>query len=421
MPVQFSTGRIYIHFSPRGYVAVVIDPQTSGISGDMLLCGLVDLGADTSGICDAARTAEKHLDGSSISRLDFVKRPRHGITATCMIAKASDPEYRQGYVMRDCIKKSASEIGLSDTASQYALECIDTILSAESRIHGESVDSVHLHEAAGVDTAIDILGCAVAADELKLFDEHIYSTAVAVGGGTVSFSHGVASNPAPAILEILCNSDIRICGGSIADELTTPTGAALLRHLADDSVEFYPPLKISNTGYGGGSKDFESFANVLRITIGTEDSENDSKRDSIAILETNLDDVTGEVVGHVIDRAMHDGAYDITASPAITKKNRPAHVITIMCAEHLVPTMTSILQEAGTLGIRVRRSERFVVPRRIKTHTVVIDGTTISVRVKTDPSTGNILKLEFDDIRRASEMLGLSIRDTEQLIRDRIK
>lgn len=397
---------------------IVIDSQVSGISGDMLLCGLVDLGAGTSAITDVARAAEKHLEDSIIHKLDFVRRPKRGIDATCMVAEVEDPAHRKGSAMRQCISASASAVGLSDTASGYALSCIDTLLSAESRIHGTDADSVHLHEASGIDTAIDILGCAAAADELGIFDETVLSTCVAVGGGTVSFSHGTTSNPAPAVLEILRGSQIRICGGGVADELTTPTGASLLLHLADDFTEFYPPLSISGTGYGGGSKDFESFANVLRITRGRSEP---ARRDSITVLETNMDDVTGEMIGHVIDRVMRGGAYDVTAAPAITKKNRPTHLITVLCADEIAPTLISILEESGTLGIRVRRSERIVMPRAIRSHTITVGDHTIRVRAKTDPTTGRIHKLEFDDLCRASEILGLSIRETEQLIRDNIK
>ena len=400
-------------------MVVVIDSSISGISGDMLLCALVDLGADTVRIRAGIGVAERHLPGSTINRLDFVRRKRHGIRATCLeLDAAEDAGGRPAAEVRRCIEKSLPYLQLSDPASGYALDCIDSLISAESRIHGAAPGSVHLHEAASIDTVVDILGCAMALDHLGLFDEHVISTTVAVGGGTLDFSHGPVSNPAPAILEIFKNSGLQIRGGAVPEELTTPTGACLLANLAKTHREFYPPLHVESVGYGGGTKDFESFANVLKIVRG---KTREVRTDSIAVLETNTDDTTGEILGGMVDRIMTHGAKDVTVSPAITKKNRPTNLITVMCADGDVDKMVDILmRETGSLGVRVRRSDRFVLPRTVKSHKVTLDGTAFDVRVKTGPA-GRAFKIEFDDVRDVSYRLGLPLREAEDLIRNAIK
>jgi len=400
-------------------MVTVIDSQAAGISGDMLLCALVDIGADKSEIFSGIEVAKRHLSGSTIRRFDFVKQKRHGVSPTCLLLEVEENvSGRPGTEIRRCLAKSVSELSLSEKARRYALSCIDTLIGAESRIHGAPADSVHLHEASSIDTVVDILGCAIALDGLGLFDDEIISTPVAVGGGTLDFSHGVHSNPAPAVLEIFKNSGIRIHGGSVPDELTTPTGACLLVNLATGCREFYPALQVGSVGYGGGTKSFESVANVLRIVRGTPAM----GTDSVAVLETNIDDVSGEVLGCLIDKMIRHGAKDVTISGAITKKNRPTNLVTVLCGDDAVSEVVRILTEdAGTLGIRIRRSDRLILPRESRSAKITLGGVQFDIRFKINPSTLKLLKVEFDDTRMVSERLGLPLRDAEGLIRGAIK
>ncbi len=395
-------------------MVVVIDSQIAGISGDMLLCSLVDLGADESKIFDGINIAKRHLSNSQINTIEFVKKKKHGISATCLNLDVSeDVSQRHGTEIKRCLEKSISELSLCDKANAFVISCIDTLILAESQIHGVPTDSVHFHESSSIDTVIDILGSAIALDDLGFFDDIIISTHVAVGGGTIDFSHGVTSNPASAILEIFKNSDIIIHGGIISEELTTPTGACLLVNLAKYSRQFYPSFKVESVGYGGGSKDFEPFANVLKIVKGYDNTH----MDSILVLETNVDDVSGEILGHLIDKLIRNGAKDVTVSPAITKKNRPTNLITVLCDDDSLTAMTDILtDETGTLGIRVRRSDRFIWPRTIKTATIVIGQKQFLVRYKINPDSNKILKIEFDDIKNVSDTLCISFRDAQDLM-----
>ena len=138
------------------------------------------------------------------------------------------------------------------------------LINAESNVHGESESSVHFHEASSIDTVVDIIGTAIALDDLNLFHEEIFCSYVAIGGGTVSFSHGTTSNPAYAITEIFKNSNIIVTGGPVSEELTTPTGASILVNLASSCKEFFVDMSIDSVGYGSGTKEFDNFANVLK-------------------------------------------------------------------------------------------------------------------------------------------------------------
>jgi len=287
-------------------------------------------------------------------------------------------------------------------------------------IHGYPIESVHFHEASSIDTVVDIIGSAIALDDLKFFDDQIVTTPVAVGGGTISFSHGTTSNPASAILEIFKNSNITISGGNVKDELTTPTGASLLVSLTNKCSEFYPVLKIKSIGYGSGKKDFEGFSNVLKIVQG--EKADNLIRDSVKVLETNIDDVSGELLGNLIETIMSNGAKDVTISSAITKKGRPTNLVSVICDSNSVEALVNLLiQETGTLGVRIRTSERFIVPRSVKSIPVNIEGQNFTVHYKTANNNLKNFKLEFEDVKQISNSLNKSFRETGELIKSQVR
>lgn len=398
---------------------LVIDSQIAGISGDMLLCSLVDMGAGGSGIIDGVRTAQAFLDGAEINDISFVKTKKRGIRATGLELDLRDGSgTRRGTAIRDCIRAACGRIGLSESASGFADSSIKTLIDAESRIHGEPPDSVHFHEASSFDTVIDILGTSIALDDLQLFGERIACTPVAVGGGSVTFSHGTASNPAGAVLEILRGSGILISGTGAGGELTTPTGACMLRNLAAECVGFYPTMRVDAVGYGAGTRDFEDFSNVLKLVRGADDR--DITHDSVTILETNVDDVSGELLGNVIERLVQRGAKDVTVSPAVTKKGRPSHLVAVICSHADAGALADLLMsETGTLGVRVRTSGRITARRHQGAAEVRIGGRDYTVRYKTSGVSG-AYKIESDDVRAVSESAGRPYRETEELIRGAI-
>ena len=404
-------------------MVLVIDAQIAGISGDMLLSALVNIGANKSKIIDGIYSTENYFPGSKIQKIDFEKIVKHGTEATRLLLNIKEDSHeRKAIEIQNCILLASDKIGLSEQAKVFAKESIRSLINAESKIHGEPFESVHFHEASNMDTVIDIVGSAIALDDLKFFSDEIISTPVAVGGGKLSFSHGTVSNPASAILEIFRGSNIIISGGQAKEELTTPTGASLLVNLARKCSEFYPPMKIKTIGYGAGSKDFDGFANVLKIVKG--ESAHQFLQDSVQILETNIDDVSGEVIGLVIDKLISNGAKDVTVSPAITKKGRPTNLITVICDASTVNGLIDILvSETGTLGVRVRASNRYVVPRILVSVPVVIHGKSFTVRCKIakDNDTVKHFKVESEDIKSVSESLDISFKDAVDLISPKIK
>jgi uncharacterized protein (TIGR00299 family) protein len=404
-------------------MTIIIDAQVAGISGDMLLSALVNIGANKSKIIDGVHLAENYLKGSRIQKIDFEKIVKHGAEATRLVLDVMENSHeRKGIEIQDCILQSSDKIGLSEKAKVFAKDSIKSLIKAESKIHGEPIESVHFHEASSIDTVIDIIGSAIALDDLKFFSEDIVSTPVAVGGGTLNFSHGTVSNPASAILEIFRGSDIIIFGGQVKEELTTPTGASLLVNLVSGCLEFYPPMKIKSIGYGAGSKDFEGFPNVLKIVSG--ESTHQFQHDTVQILETNIDDVSGEVIGQMIDSLIAKGAKDVTVSPAITKKGRPTNLVSVICdLPNLNNLIDTLVSETGTLGVRVRTSNRIVVPRIIISVPVTIRGKNFTVQCKVVKQNETIkhFKVESDNVKSVAESLGISFRDANELITGEVK
>jgi len=400
----------------------VIDAQVAGVSGDMLLSSLVNIGANKSKIIDGIRSAESLCKDVKIKKIDFVEVEKNSLQATELLLEIDeDVRERKGIEIKEIIEKSTEKLTISESAKTFAIKSIETLIRAESKIHGVPENGVHFHEAASFDTIVDILGTAIALDDLGCFDDDIVITPVAIGGGTVTFSHGTSSNPAYAILEIFRESGIITVGGNVKEELTTPTGASMLVNLVKECSEFYPPMKIQSIGYGAGQKDFEGFSNVLKIVRGIASTK--LQLDTVKILETNVDDVSGEVLGNMIEKIMAQGAKDVTISSAITKKGRPTNLVSVICdSDTMNSIMDLLVTETGTLGVRIRTSERYIVPRDVKTLSVNIQGQSFDVRYKTrDLNNGSHFKIESDDIREISSALSISFKDTEELLNQEIR
>ena len=414
--------RIYKHFKEFSFMVLVIDSQIAGISGDMLLCSLVNMGANRSRIIDGIRNAESLCKDVKVKKVEFVEVKKNSLQATVLLLEIDDDVHeRKGVEIKEIIEKSAEKLTISESAKTFAIKSIETLIRAESKIHGEPENSVHFHEAASFDTVVDILGTAIALDDLGCFDDDIVGTPVAIGGGTMIFSHGISSNPAYAILEIFRESGIITVGGNVKDELTTPTGASMLVNLVKESSEFYPPMKIQSIGYGAGQKDFEGFSNVLKIVRGIASTK--LQLDTVKILETNVDDVSGEVLGNMIEKIMAHGAKDVTISSAITKKGRPTNLVSVICdSDTMNSIMDLLVTETGTLGVRVRTSERYIVPRSVKTISVNIHGQSFDIRYKTrDLNNGSHFKIESDDIKEISGTLSISFKEAEELLNQEIR
>jgi uncharacterized protein (TIGR00299 family) protein len=402
-------------------MVIVIDPQIAGVSGDMLLSSLVNLGADKNKIIEGITKSQKFLPGSTIKKMDFQKIQKRGIESTELILEIDeDISARKGIEIKKAILDSVNELSLPIKAKTFAESCINTLISSESKIHGISEDTVHFHEASSIDTLVDIVGITIALDDLKLFEEKIVCLPISVGGGTVSFSHGTMSNPASAVLQIFKNSNLNIQGNNSKEELTTPTGACILVNLTNNPVQYYPSMNVHSIGYGAGKKDFEGFSNVLKIIQG---GENNVEMDSVKILETNVDDVSGEILGHLIEKIMDQGAKDVSIYPGITKKGRPTNLVCVICDDVKVDTIVdTLVSETGTLGIRISNSNRFVIPRTNHNFSLTFDGKSFEVNYKKSSHNGKIhFKIEFDDLKNISYALDRPIVDIESFLRKEIE
>ena len=402
-------------------MVVVIDPLIAGISGDMLLCSLVDLGADKNKIISGIKKSEKFLTNSTIKKIDFQKIQKKGVQSTQLILEIDeDVHERKGSEIKKAIIDSVNILELSKKGKIFADSCIDILISSESKIHGVPEESVHFHEASSIDTLVDIIGITIALDDLKFFDEKILCMPISVGGGTVTFSHGTMSNPASAILEIFKNSNLKIKGNDSNEELTTPTGACILASLTNIAIDFYPSMKIESIGYGAGQKEFDSFSNVLKIVRG---SENNFEIDSVKILETNVDDVSGEILGNLIEKIMEKGAKDISIYHGITKKGRPTNLVSVICNDdNMDEIVDTLVLETGTLGVRISESNRFIVPRSSHEISLTINDQSFQVHYKKSSFKGkNDFKIEFDDLKNISNSINKSVKETDSLLRREIE
>lgn len=286
-----------------------------------------------------------------------------------------------------------------DVMSVYKL-----IAEGESRAHGVSVTDVHFHEAGTIDAIADISAVCLLMDRIK--PERVTVSPVCVGGGTVKCAHGTLPVPAPATVRIL--RDVPIYGGSIKDELCTPTGAALLKYFADGFGDM-PLMKVDATGYGMGTKDFET-ANCVRAFLG----KSEGRENVIAELKCNLDDMTGEAVAFAGGKLLSAGALDVCAAPVVMKKSRPGIMLSVLCEERDRDRMAELIfKHTTTLGVRETISRRRVLDRAVRTMETPLG----KVREKIAKGCGVVKsKYEFDDIARIADENGMSMAEAARAI-----
>ncbi len=403
---------------------LIIDCQTSGVAGDMILGALIDLGANTDKITSAIKTLENPQFGYRNIEIKISQVMRGEFRATQIDVTSDSSEKKRGSELVAIVEEASGKLSLSSEAKQFASKAIRTLIGAEADLHKADFNQAHLHEVALVDTAAEILGVAVALDDLGLFDAQVYSTPLAVGGGTFKFSHGIVSSPAPATLAILQSKNFPFHGGPIEAELATPTGAAILVNLADKVNRFYPPVVPLKVGYGAGMKDFAGLPAVLRLTLG-ESLDGGLERDEIAVLETNIDDATGEVLGYTVDKLLREGARDVSIIPMYTKKNRPGQIIKVIADQKDVQHLSRVLiDETGTLGVRVYYCQRHIVTREVCSVDLQIGDVKEPVRIKISKnSEGKIVRIkpEFEDLKRLAEKTNKPLRELLDLAVSRAK
>ena len=403
---------------PKTQSIVMIDCQVAGVSGDMLLGALIDLGADTKKVIQAIKSLENPSNGYENVEVEIKKVEKRGFRATKIDVTAKTTYRMKGNDLIEIVEKTAADLNLSKKAREFTSKTIRTLINTESKIHENDLAEVHIHEVGEIDTAAEIIGCAVALDDLKLFDAKIYSTPVSVGGGLFKFSHGTVASPSPATLAIFQSKNFPMKGGPVESELATPTGASILISLVDEVSVFYPPMAPLKTGYGAGNKDFNETPNILRITMGKA-LDDGFLEDEVAVLETNLDDATGEIIGYTIEKLLQAGAKDVSAIPMFTKKNRPGQILKIVADKKDARKLSRILiEETGTLGVRICLCQRLILERETLRIDIQLDSGTEQVKVKiAKDSSGAIVRIkpEYDDLKKIAEKTNKPLRQIAEL------
>ena len=306
------------------------------------------------------------------------------------------------------IRALISGAELPAATKKIALRAFQLLAEAEAKVHGIAPEQVHFHEVGAVDTITDIVCAAAGLDALGV--TRWLCSPVNVGSGFVNCAHGRMPVPAPATAELLKGVPVYSAGPEM--ELTTPTGAAMLRALGCE-FDAQPPLTVSAIGYGAGGRDPEGFANVLRLSIGTPVEAAIEKRsfsaDRVIVLECALDDATPQVLAHAMELALEHGALDAMAAPATMKKGRLGTLLTVLCKpEHEDKLEKLLFRETTTLGIRRREEERVILEREF----VTVDTQYGKVRMKIASSAGEIFNAmpEYDDCRRAAREHAVALR-----------
>jgi uncharacterized protein (TIGR00299 family) protein len=260
------------------------------------------------------------------------------------------------------IRQIIEAAGISRSEKDRAIRIFEALGAAEATVHNSDVEKIHFHEVGAIDAIVDIVCASVGAEALGV-DEWVCSP-LNVGGGTVVCAHGAFPIPAPATLELLKNAPVY--SGDIQKELVTPTGAAIVNVLASRFSQF-PSMKTEKIGYGAGTRNFKNSPNVLRITVGETAAQHESPFpvEEITVLEANIDDMTPQVFGYVMEQALQNGALDAFGTPVQMKKSRPGMLLTVLCRNEDSQRLTRlILSETTTLGVRMRRESRAALTRR---------------------------------------------------------
>jgi pyridinium-3,5-bisthiocarboxylic acid mononucleotide nickel chelatase len=426
-----------------------------GASGDMILAALLDAGADP-GVLEPVTTAlnlEYRIDGTVKCGIDST-------TVDVLLTDAGDEqsnsrdrdddethhhhhesdgddhghshEHEHGHTHGDHEHGHGEDVhaeghgphrsylevceivegmALEPAVERDALAIFELLGEAEASVHGESLEEIHFHEVGADDAIADVVGAVLLVHDLE--PDRIVTTPLATGGGTVGMSHGEYPVPTPAVVEIAQRSDWSLRGGPVDAELLTPTGAAILGQLAD-GVDSLPSLDLEGSGYGAGGYDLDPHPNVLRALVG--DGGQELVKDDIAVLETNLDDATPEVLGGLQETLADAGARDVSILPATMKKSRPGHLVKVICKpEDRERVARALAEETGTLGIRdAGATHRWIADREFETVEIELEGERYEAAVKiASDADGEVydVSAEYDDAAAIARRTDVPVRE----------
>ncbi|MDR3114579.1 MAG: nickel pincer cofactor biosynthesis protein LarC [Treponema sp.] len=398
----------------------------AGISGDMTLGALVDLGIDP-------QVLRQELGKLGIAgwQVRFHRDTRGGISGTHGVVELSPPkhqdchddhhhgEHRSWKDIRDLIVHSP----IAEGAKKRALDIFGRIAEAEAQVHGCPVDAVRFHEVGALDSIIDIVGVAIGLDILK--PDRITCGEIELGGGTVTCAHGTLPVPAPATLILVKGLPVKT--GGFNTEMTTPTGAAILAASVDEAVQSRRFIEIK-TGYGIGSRKLDK-PNVLRLSLREEDpfqtragyvepaGEEPWKTEDLVVIEANIDDMSGEALGFLMERLFEAGALDVTCIPCVMKKSRPGTIVSVLSSPATLDSLRRrLFQSSSTIGFREIPVRRLFLEREER----LVQGPFGEARRKTVFFEGKPLrsKIEYADRARIAREQGISLEAAVELMQE---
>jgi uncharacterized protein (TIGR00299 family) protein len=365
----------------------------AGIAGDMALGSLLDAGADLAEV--RLLLGRLALPGWELT---VEQSLRGGLACTRALVRGDDEVVVRTHAH---ITGLITDAGLPARVTERALAVFRRLAEVEAALHRRPVDQVHFHEVGGHDAIVDIVGTVAALEVLGV--DLVVASAVATGTGMVRAAHGLLPNPSPAAVRLL--EGVPTYGREVGVELTTPTGAALLAALASGFGPM-PAMVVTGSGFGGGASELDELPNCTQVVLGQRSAQPDVGAGQAAwVLETNLDDVTGEQLGYAVEMALVGGAFDAWVSPVTMKKGRPGHVLHVLTdTTHLEALRHVIHSTTGSFGVRAVATERWPAARTFEE--VTIDGMVVRMKVGDGRA-----KPEFDDVTRVAGATGLAVHE----------
>ena len=383
----------------------------AGTAGDMTMAALVDAGADPMLVGELVGRLD--LDGYALTFEDVMRCGVAAMQAHVVVPAVDhdddhphDHQHGEHRHHRDyrAISELIDAADLPERVRDRAQRTFGLLAEVEATMHRVPRDEVEFHEVGSVDAIVDIVGTCAALESLDV--DHIVCSSITVGEGTVLAAHGQLPNPAPAVTELLARRNAPSRGIDDRKELATPTGVALMCALADEFGPM-PAINVTSVGYGAGSADIPGRPNVVQVVIGDAMSVSATPEpgQDVQLLETNVDDATGEVIAHTIASLIAAGAHDAWASPIVMKKGRPAHTVHVLCDPSATQLIGAVLlRETGSLGLRGTALRRW--PQQRTERQVVVDGHKVRAKV----ALGRV-KVEYDDAAAAAHALGRPLRE----------
>jgi uncharacterized protein (TIGR00299 family) protein len=374
----------------------------AGASGDMILGAMVAAGVNPDLLAQHLKLL--NVDGFNVQ---FKHVTRAGLGATyAVVETAHEHKHRHLSDILKIIDNSALSAGVKKRASQI----FTRLAEAEARVHNQPIEKIHFHEVGALDAIVDVIGAAICFELLGI--ERFISSPVHVGSGFVQMEHGQFPVPPPAVAELL--KGVPFYSTEIKGELLTPTGAAIITTVSEGYGPM-PSMESSTVAYGAGTREYDNFPNVLRVFVG-ETLGDEPRVERLLMIETNIDDLSPQVLGHVMDQAFDLGALDCYFTPVQMKKNRPGILLSILCEHRLKNQLMQLLFiETTTLGIRTYEVER----RALERTTVPVETPYGPIDVKVARLNGQVVNEmpEFEQCRRAAKESGVPLKRVEEAVR----